>query len=1063
MKTIHDPRRSPRPRRRSFASFFALLLAFSFTLGQAGTLIAFADDGAPDEVTVAADDATAEVSATDDGTDAAAPAEEPSGTDPGGDAASSDEDEGQVEAAASTGGGGTRSTKEASVAAANDEVTAQALSAGGVSLDFLAAGPYTYDHATGIGGIFGNRTISKSNGVVESLEGGDFACGDLVVFFTGIAVDAGAGSGSIDLDFRYDGQTTSGAPVGFNDLVSASISANPPDFGNTGNGNETVQVLDEEFKTNGNRRLETSLRIGGLDGGEHVVLRMVVRLYCDPADKITGNIHSQITGARVTGGQRINVGNQTVPLKQAGNILVPGLNVAKSCPATATVGEAITYEITVTNSGQDTLNNLVVNDPLLGGNLAGFPSSLTAGQVVTASFPYTVGASPDPLTNTVTATASAQTSTATLTDSADCTVDVLFPDLDVTKTANPAGPVSAGQQIGFDIEVTNDGEGAAFGVTLTDTLPTIGGLTWSIQGTSGGWSCAIASGVLTCGGSSFDLSAGASASVRIVSPTSAASCAVITNTAVVGADNHASVQDSASVTVRCPDLRITKTADADEVNAGDELGYRIRVTNEGPGTATNVTMIDSLPTNAGLAWSVEGTTGGWTCAINLGVLTCGGQGFDLASGASASVHIVSPTTSATCGLVRNAATVRAGNNPTIETGIVEIQVDCADIDLEKTADDATVDAAEQIGFTITATNDGAGVARNVTMTDTLPTDESLSWSIEDTSGGWSCAIAGGVLTCGGQGFDLASGASASVHIVSPTDHRACGTVDNVAEVTTTNDGSDIDDASIVVNCPDLGISIDKSGPRLAHVGDTVTYRLQVSLTTPEPLFDVVVADPLCDAAPVLVAKDGGNQDDVLEHGEVWTYECTHVVTDEDPDPLPNTATVEGTADDGRTTTDEDSHLVDLIHPAISIDKTVNPESGNPGDMVTYTYEVTNTGDTPLYDVTVDDDILGHIGTIPVLGVGETVALTKDYVLPADEIEVVNVAIAAGEDEIGGQVSAEDDASVTIVLVESPTPPPSSPPTAFTGSDAGRFGVLAGLLLVLGMAAAAVGRRRSEEA
>ena len=76
------------------------------------------------------------------------------------------------------------------------------------------------------------------------------------------------------------------------------------------------------------------------------------------------------------------------------------------------------------------------------------------------------------------------------------------------------------------------------------------------------------------------------------------------------------------------------------------------------------------------------------------------------------------------------------------------------------------------------------------------------------------------------------------------------------------------------------------------MGDTITYTFDVSLTTPEPLFDVTVTDPNCnEGAPVYVSGDDG--DNVLEPEETWTYTCTHEVTDEDPDPLPNTATVEG--------------------------------------------------------------------------------------------------------------------------------------------------------------------------
>ncbi len=50
---------------------------------------------------------------------------------------------------------------------------------GDFSLDFIAAEPYSYDHAVG-GGAYDDRTIGVD--VVESLEGGDFVCGDTVTY-----------------------------------------------------------------------------------------------------------------------------------------------------------------------------------------------------------------------------------------------------------------------------------------------------------------------------------------------------------------------------------------------------------------------------------------------------------------------------------------------------------------------------------------------------------------------------------------------------------------------------------------------------------------------------------------------------------------------------------------------------------------------------------------------------------------------------------------------------------------------------------------------------------------
>jgi uncharacterized repeat protein (TIGR01451 family) len=807
------------------------------------------------------------------------------------------------------------------------------LLAGDVSLDLVAAGPFTYDHATGVGGAFGNRTISKTNGVVESLEGGDFACGDRVVYFTAITVapGAGTGQGSVELDYTFDGETTSGGKVGFDDLMSASI--NTPDSGNKNlDGNESATIVAEQqlgFNAAGKDRVEATVRVDGVDSGDKIILRLVVKLYCslDPGN-VTGNIHAALDAARVVDGGRITTGQQTIPLKQAGDILLPGLNVTKSCPASATVGDTIAYSITVTNSGQDMLVDLVVSDPLLGGALPGFGASLAAGASVTKTFTYTVTGTQDPTTNIVTAMATGQSSGATVSDVAECVTDVLFPDLAVEKTAD-ATPISAGEPIGYTITVRNDGDGVAHGVFVSD----------------------------------------------------------------------------------------------------------------------------ALPTDAGLAWSIDDISGGWTCSIVAGVLTCGGPNHTLAGGASSSVHISSPTTAATCGEVANSAGVTSNNDGSPSVGPIVIVVDCPGIHIEKTADADVVDAADSIGFTITVTNNGPGVSRDVVVTDTLPTNDGLNWAIDGGSGAEMCDIDAGDLTC--DFGTMHAGDTYDVHISSGTDATTCGVIDNIATVTISNGDGDSDDASLTVNCPDLGMQILKGGPDLVHVGDTITYEMAVALTVPETLYDVVVTDPMCDAAPIYVSGDDG--DAALESGETWLFTCTHAVTETDPDPLPNTASVMGTADDGRSTSARDDHVVDVIHPDIEIEKTVDPDSGTPGDTVTYTYEVTNTGDTTLFDVSVDDDILGHIGDIPELAPGQVSILTRDWVLPSEGIFVVNVGTAAGTDVLGETVTDQDDAFVTIV--EERRPPTPTPPTAFTGSSATSAAIGAGALLLVGMLALGIGRRR----
>ncbi len=876
------------------------------------------------------------------------------------------------------------------------------------------------------------------------------------------------------------------------------------------------------------------------------------------------------------------------------SVAQPNVRVTKVADdASISAGDTAGFTVTVTNDGPGAASDVTLTDPLpagvswsfdqvTGGWTCGIASgTLTCGgqgftldEGASASvhvYGVTGAADCGTLTNTATVSASNEAADSDSDNSATATITVNCASIGISKTAD-AGTVVAGSQIGYTITVTNGGAGTAHGVTMTDTLPSDPGLSWSVGTTTGGWSCSITSGVLTCGGVDFDLGPSASASVHITSPTTAATCGTVdntahvatsndgsgnasasitvncpnvsvlktaangtinagdtasftivvssdgtgtatgvtlndplpagiswtedspfcdiaagvltcdfgdmaagtshtvhvsgltdatdcgtlTNTATVSADNEApgSGQDNtstATITVNCPDVTVVKTADQGTINAGDTASFTIVVSNDGAGTATGVTLNDPLP--AGISWTEDSPF----CDIAAGVLTC--DFGDMAAGTSHTVHVSGLTDATDCGDLVNTATVAASNEADGDTGnntsTATITVNCPGINITKVADDPQVDAADQIGFTITVSNGGPGTAADVMVTDTLPTNDGLSWSIDGGTGAGDCAIDQGVLTC--DFGDMAAGTSFTVHITSDTDATTCGTVDNTATVTISNGPGDEDGDSVDVNCPPLGIDIVKGGPGLAHVGDTIVYTFTVQLTTPETLFDIVVSDPNCnEGAPVYVSGDDG--DNALEAGEVWHYTCTHVVTQTDPDPLPNTATVQGTADDGRSASDQDSHSVDLIHPDIRIVKTVNPDSGEPGDTVTYTYVVTNTGDTTLYDISVDDDVIGHIGDIDQLAPGESATLTMDFVLPNQQgdLPLVNVGTGTGTDVLGSSVSDQDEAGVTILRAE--TPPPS-PPTAFTGSDAERIGLIAAGLLALGLLALALGRRR----
>jgi len=107
-----------------------------------------------------------------------------------------------------------------------------------------------------------------------------------------------------------------------------------------------------------------------------------------------------------------------------------GISVAKSADkATANVGDVIIYSFTVENTGDVDLE-FTAYDSLLNVSWSGF---ITQGSSATLSHPYTVpqGAD-DPLVNEVTATGTDDLGK-TVTATATCSVDILHPEISVTK------------------------------------------------------------------------------------------------------------------------------------------------------------------------------------------------------------------------------------------------------------------------------------------------------------------------------------------------------------------------------------------------------------------------------------------------------------------------------------------------------------------------------------------------------------------------------------------------------------------------------------------------------
>jgi uncharacterized repeat protein (TIGR01451 family) len=214
-----------------------------------------------------------------------------------------------------------------------------------------------------------------------------------------------------------------------------------------------------------------------------------------------------------------------------------------------------------------------------------------------------------------------------------------------------------------------------------------------------------------------------------------------------------------------------------------------------------------------------------------------------------------------------------------------------------------------------------------------------------------------------------------------------------------------------------GVTLDKkvngadhatTGDALAvHAGDPLTYTVVIRNSGQVPVSLAALTDSL---EPAFAAACPQGVGSTLAAGASFT--CTYRATATGT--ATNVAAVVVVDGLSRRSSASDSTFVRVINPAIAISKTADPPSASEGGVVTFSYAVTNTGDTALRDVTVTDDVLGGIGVIGDLAPGATATLTKSQTVTATS-PTRNIGTATGRDVLGRTVTATDPADITVVL------------------------------------------------
>jgi uncharacterized repeat protein (TIGR01451 family)/fimbrial isopeptide formation D2 family protein len=548
--------------------------------------------------------------------------------------------------------------------------------------------------------------------------------------------------------------------------------------------------------------------------------------------------------------------------------------------------------------------------------------------------------------------------------------------ISLVKTANPAGPVSAGDEIGFDIVVTNTGTTTTLNLTVTDNLPA--GVDWTADAPTGsttglvcGITGSVGSEVLTC--TKPSLAAGQSFTVHIHGVTDSGDCPSVTNSATVTTGNDGSSTDDATVTVNCPDVTVVKTPDGGTVNAGGTAQFTIDVTNNGPGVATNVTLTDSLP--AGIDWDEDSPNCTITGAVGSEVLNCSWP--SLADDETVTVHVSGLTDAGDCGVINNTATVDAANEPesanTNNTDSGSIEVLCAQIAIDKTANPVgPVNAGDEIGFDITVTNSGNGTATDVHVVDDLPAG--VTWTADAPTGdttGVTCAVVSNDLVC--DDASMAAGDSFTVHVHGLTDAADCGTINNSATVTTGNDGQDTDDASVVVECPDLEVVKDGNGP--IDGGEDAVFTITLTNHGPGDAYNVTLEDQLPAGSWTLGGADAGACEidgsnlltcdfGTVESGGTRTITVTLTTTADDCGQIDNEVTVGASNEpdnDQFPNTDDASIVVNC--PDVAVEKTADVSPISAGEGASFTITVTNVGTGTAEGVTLEDQLDGSGWTL----------------------------------------------------------------------------------------------------
>ena len=791
-------------------------------------------------------------------------------------------------------------------------------------------------------------TLDKT---VTDLNGGRVEPGDLLSYEVTVANGAFGGSDTaVDLVLRDPIPDNTSYEPNTLEIVSGANA-----------GPKSDPVGDDEGAVSGNTvffRLGTGasgFSGGSLAPGETTSIRFQVRVDAGVANQV------QISNAAELSFTAQTQGTDLTAVSNAAAVITarPILELTKTAlPASAQAGGIVAWRLDYLNRGGVEARNVTLADTLPGD--ASFVSATAGGSHSAGTVTWALGTIGPGASGSVVVTAQVASPIAdgtVLSNNALLSADnaaAVNASASISVTSTPVltlekvdvgDPVNAGENIVYQLNFENTGSDVAFNAVLTDAVPANSSF---VSATGGG----VLSGT-TVTWNLGNIAPGDFGQVTLTlrADNPLPDGTVVENSATLGANNAASVGATEQTTITsAPELALDKAATPNPVAAGDVLTYSLAFSNNGSDVAVGASLVDQLPAEVDFVSASGG--GSWdpvsrTISWNLGDIPAGTSGQ-----VSANVRVESPLPDGF--ILTNEATLSAGGaEPVASTDTVVTSAPV--LSLTKDVSQRVVDAGQELVYTLSFENTGNADATNVVITDSPPDNTTLvSVTSEAVYNFGTQSWAIGTIPAGSGGS-----VAVTVRVDSPL---ADGTrLLNAATLTSAETPPQSATAVTTVRSAPVLTIAKRALPEQVEAGQALTYVIDFANTGNANASNVVIRDPVPANTTLLTADAGGVLvSDVVTwsigalaagaSGSVsWTAEVDA--------PLPDGTVISNSADLSSDEVPTVSTTIDATvrsAPVLTISKQGSTDTATPGDLISWTVEVSNTGNANASAVTVSD-------------------------------------------------------------------------------------------------------------